>query len=447
MNTVRLGKRGTPDLQSDVRAKVVKLIEIVYWLVIFEGALRKWVLVPIAKPLFFVRDPFVLYIYYLAWQHDLFPKNNLLFKLSLILAGIFVGLFAFQSVIGREAIATGIYGWRMYFFLMPLAFIAGDLLNGQDIKRIVRRTLVVAIPMAAIVILQYRSPPTSFINKMIDSDTGFVYGEFARASGTFSFTQGHELFCHSVMAMLVAVVLMPTKWRPLPPKWLYGIGFCVIVNVLLNGNRGVLALAAIVLLSSLVYRIGIARQKLTVRMFTPEIVCAVAFLLYTTVFGSSYQAMSERMSFRSGNQNEGLARIVGIFNAVPEAVGRTRLSGGGLGLGTSGGRALSGNQSAVGYFDENELGRIIDECGPVGLLYILYRFFIAGYILLYAYKASKRSHNPVPFMLASFPAWIFMTSFLTFNGTTNGYGWVFLGFCLAANKIGLPANTARETAA
>ena len=42
----------------------------------FEGALRKWFLPGLSQGLLIVRDPLVIWIYYLCYTKGLFPLNN-----------------------------------------------------------------------------------------------------------------------------------------------------------------------------------------------------------------------------------------------------------------------------------------------------------------------------------------------------------------------------------
>ena len=60
-----------------------KLLKAFIWLylvlLIFEGALRKWVMPSISDPLLVVRDPIVLAIYTMAFFTGRFPLNGFIF--------------------------------------------------------------------------------------------------------------------------------------------------------------------------------------------------------------------------------------------------------------------------------------------------------------------------------------------------------------------------------
>jgi len=80
--------------------------------------LRKWIFPQANKLLFFIRDPFVLYIYYLALRYDLWPRSSVFLKVGLILAALFIPL-NFPAVDNHARQPSGrIYGWRNYFFYL-----------------------------------------------------------------------------------------------------------------------------------------------------------------------------------------------------------------------------------------------------------------------------------------------------------------------------------------
>lgn len=417
--------------------RAVILIEIVYWLLIFEGALRKWFLPFLAKPLYFIRDPFCIYLYYLCWKHHLIDTKNPFFRAFVVVSVIFVMVMLVQVFLHQNSLLTSIYGWRMYFFNVPLAFICGTVLSGKDLKRIAKRTLLVAIPMAALVILQYRSPIDSFINKTIDGADAFNYGGIPRASGTYSFTAGHAMFCHSALCFLIATWLLPVKYRPLKGRWLWLATAGTFVNVILDGNRSVLLDLAITMVFALIFRLTIMRERFSIRSYGLEAVCVIAGIVYMTVFGDAFTAMKTRVQ---ENQGEAKGRLIDVVAGMGPALTRTYITGTGIGAGTTGGKQLLGylgtHSRSADVEEENELGRILIEAGPAGYFYILLRFALAGSMTRDAYVASKRSRNSLPLILVTFPAFLLVAGQISFNGTSNGYAWVFIGFALAANQIG-----------
>src|SRR5205085_10782875 len=61
--------------EETARRYIRHLIWLYFWLLLVEGALRKWVLPDLSNPLLVVRDPVVLAIYLLSFRARVFPKN------------------------------------------------------------------------------------------------------------------------------------------------------------------------------------------------------------------------------------------------------------------------------------------------------------------------------------------------------------------------------------
>ena len=64
--------------------QIRRLIWLYFWLLLFEGALRKWVLPQLSNPLLIIRDPVVLLIYLLAIRARVFPRNAWMLSLGVI---------------------------------------------------------------------------------------------------------------------------------------------------------------------------------------------------------------------------------------------------------------------------------------------------------------------------------------------------------------------------
>src|SRR4249920_1474050 len=80
------GQRNLPRIfdPSETIRNVRRLIWLYLWLLIFEGALRKWVLPQFSAPLLLIRDPVVLLIYLLALRARIFPHNIYVISLAII---------------------------------------------------------------------------------------------------------------------------------------------------------------------------------------------------------------------------------------------------------------------------------------------------------------------------------------------------------------------------
>jgi hypothetical protein len=97
------------------------LIWLYLWLLIFEGAFRKWIVPQYSAPSLLIRDPVVLGIYLLALRARIFPQN--VYVISLVnprhpfLGGRIIVLSALSSH-KTIVLVTG-YGVRSNFLHLP----------------------------------------------------------------------------------------------------------------------------------------------------------------------------------------------------------------------------------------------------------------------------------------------------------------------------------------
>ena len=109
------------------------------------------------------------------------------------------------------------YGWRNYFYYIPLAFVIGANFHQDDLYRLIRQTLFVAIPIVLLVWLQVLSSADAVINAGIIEgglyNAGVARG-FVRTYGTFTSSSGQTLFVCSLIAMVLANWMLPERQRP-----------------------------------------------------------------------------------------------------------------------------------------------------------------------------------------------------------------------------------------
>jgi len=122
VNTGRAGSHPCPSLRI--------LIWSYFWLLLWEGALRKWVFPSLSTPLLIVRDPVVILIYAIAMAEGVFPFNRFIL-VTIVLAG--VSFVASLCVFGHLEII--LYGLRTDFLHLPLIFLMPRVLNKEDVNR------------------------------------------------------------------------------------------------------------------------------------------------------------------------------------------------------------------------------------------------------------------------------------------------------------------------
>src|ERR1043166_1308985 len=93
---VRAPSGEPPEKAAPVPPILKQLVWLYFWLLIFEGALRKWIFPQYSAPFLVIRDPVALAIYYVAVQARLFPMHRLMrFLLFQAAAGVLLGFSQF----------------------------------------------------------------------------------------------------------------------------------------------------------------------------------------------------------------------------------------------------------------------------------------------------------------------------------------------------------------
>src|SRR2546423_13297983 len=157
-------------MQSPTNERTITRLKWAIWvyffLLIFEGVFRKWLLPQYSDLLLVIRDPVVLVIYMLAIKARLFPRNAWILSLSVIaILSWLVSLLVLEPYLSVKPLilVTG-FGFRCNFLHLPLIFVIGRALNAEDVKKLGWWVLIGLLPMCLLLAIQFNSDPESFIN-------------------------------------------------------------------------------------------------------------------------------------------------------------------------------------------------------------------------------------------------------------------------------------------
>jgi O-antigen ligase len=407
---------------------VRRLIFLYFWLLIFEGALRFWVLPGYSSIILLIRDPVVCLIYMLAIPAGLIPKNAAI-SLTVMLAAV-SGVASLT--VGDAPWLITAYGLRTNYLHLPLIFVMQRVLSSSDVLRLGRWMMWLMIPMAVLVVQQFRSPPGSLINF-----GGYTthYGT-VRPAGTFSFVSGMVGFTALVAAFL-ANAFVSAGGRNLLLKILCSLA--VLTSLAVSGSRSsVLAVGIIfVMLAGLsLVSSSAARGFLAL---AGVIGLGTAGMSSTEFFEEGQRQLEQR--FKDAAQGQGVIesswqRFVDMFNYPIGAAQEAPAFGHGLGTGTNVGYFLVTGKRGFGGGHETELGRIFYEMGPLfGLIFILLRVGLSVLMVKAGWLVLARG-NLLPLLL--FGAVGMNMLFGQWGvATTLGFACFGTGLCLASVKIGL----------
>src|SRR3984893_1387044 len=411
-----------------------RLIWLYFWLLIFEGALRKWIVPSLSTPLLVTRDPLVFLIYIQAVRCRRFLVDGPLLAYFTLLA-CFILLAVTQITVGiGGGPLVAAYGLRTNFLHLPLIFIIPQVFSYADVLKVGKWILALSIPMTALMVLQFFSPPGSWINAatMADSQQLALTMGKIRAAGTFSYVTGAAHFYVLATAFLVFAL---AERSDVYSRWLLWPALVSVAAVQpVSGSRTLVLGCALVVVAAITFAILNPGRAQGVLVVTILICAAVAALSLTSFFREAVDVFMTRWNAASsaaGGVNESLVwRFFGGFAEPFVLIPAAGLIGNGIGVGTMGASVLL--TGALQFLlAEGEWARVVLEAGPLlGFSFLGYRVWVAGSIALRAVGAARRQQ-----LLAWLLAWDACRSLVTeqISQPTNlGFMVLVSGLCLAA---------------
>ncbi len=421
--------------KEKARKKIVVYVFAIYWLLIFEGALRKWVFPEFHQIIFFLRDPIALLAYYTAWRYKIFSKS-LILTTGVVLSLAFLPLIFYQVVVVKMHPLTLVYGWRMYFYYLPLAFVIKDSFGQEDIFKLISQTLYVAIPLSGLVFYQYISPPSHFINAAYGAGKAFVVtGNIVRTTGTFTFTAGQTFFASSLMAFLVIAWIYRKRFAVIPFHWLIIATLASISTLLLSGSRTAFFMTGLIVIAAFIGLVFTNETKLKLTGLAMIVVLVLlTVVLFMGPFKKSLEALGTRFEQAERSEGSAFRRALAPLVIFTRHIATSPTLGYGVGYGTGGGSKLATGKATL-VLAEDEWSRIIMEAGPaLGLLYILYRAGFTVFLGLQCIASARTNNNLIPAVFFGFIGFYIFAGQITHTGTIQGYNWIFVGLIMAAAK-------------
>jgi hypothetical protein len=412
-------------------------IWVYFFLLIFEGALRKWVLPALSTPLLIVRDPIALWLLISSARRNLLPLN--IYTSGMIFLGI-VGIFT-AVTFGHGNFGVAIYGARILVLHFPIIFVIGRVFNKEDVVKLGKVTLLISIPMAILIALQFYSPQSAWVNKAIgggDEGGGFSGAlDYFRPPATFSFTNGTTLFFGFVAPFVIYFWLNPKGMNKIV---LIGATISLLISIPLSISRALFFQVGISVVFAI---IAISRKPEYIGKMIIIFIAAVMSLMVlsnVSFFKTATEAFTVR--FEGANESEGgvksvLAdRYLGNLLGGIAGSGEQSVLGLGIGIGTSvGGSLLHGTASL--QLGEGEWDRILGEMGILmGLCVIFLRVGICVKISLASYRKLV-SGDLLPWLLLSF-CLLIVPQGQWGQPTSLGFGIISGGLTIAALRTVSP---------
>jgi hypothetical protein len=439
-----------PASRERARRRIVALVLLLFLLVMVEGILRKWVAPEYSRVLFFVRDPFLVWAYWLATRHGLWPLRSAWFRLVLGMMAFGLMLAALQSMIGgasEQRLVLTVHGFRSYFLYIPLAFLVAATFRGDDLARLYRWTLWLALPVAVLVTAQFFAPPGAPINVGIAAEEELQFrglqatSERTRPMGPFASGVGQQQFVATCWVIAVGLLITASARRGVGAWTLWAGLAATLVCIGLSGSRGTVLQCGLAMVFALALGLVGRSGALKSRAIAWSLgLSAAALILYPLLLPEGFATFMERWTaadaaerrhFESGVFGRALYSLVDfvrLFEHVP-------LLGYGLGYGSNASITMKASVDGVmpGFLAETDFSRHMVDLGPVfALAYIAFRLAFTLWLAALVLRVTRRVADPMPVLLLSYVALVISSGQLTGQGAINFYGWLFAGVLMAA---------------
>ncbi|PZX52080.1 hypothetical protein [Algoriphagus chordae] len=370
-------------------------------LLVFEGALRKWVLPGLSTPLLIVRDPVAIYIIFKAYQSGYFRFNIY----TGIISTVAVLGVIFALVFGHGVLFVSIYGARVYLLHFPLIFIFGAVLDRSTVEKIGVFLVYTSIFMVVLIFLQFYSPQSAWVNRGVGGDLdGAGFGGamgYYRPSGTFSFTNGAALFFSLVFCFVLYFWGNPGKINTVV---LVLSTVSIVFAIPLSISRTLLFQVCLTLLFFIFSSLSNPKVLKTIFYSFISMIILIIILQFNDSFNLATEVFLAR--FDSANEYEGglegvfIDRFLGGLVSALSNLDHIPFFGFGIGMGSNVGSYLvSGGD--IFLLGEEEWEKTIGELGVfLGLTTIFIRVVLSLDLGLASYKQISVG-NLLPWLIFS----------------------------------------------
>jgi hypothetical protein len=417
----------------------------VFVLLVFEGALRKWALPGAQAQIYLLKDAILLAVY-LGFMLDNrrtlpAPAGTGLIKIVLAVGFVWGCIEVLNP--NSPSILVGVMGLKCYFLYAPIAFILPYAIKSREhLFVLIRRYLIMAIPVAVLGFIQIMAGPASSLNVYVSSSEDptthlarFGREDFIRTSGTFSYISGYTAFL-SFVAFLAIGYNMARGWR-IKNNIIPIVALSLVVGAMFTtGSRGpiwiLLATGPVILWLAATSKVLSLQTAMRLCLLVP-----VVTILVLNLSPQAFQAFMERAE--QADTSYTLERTFSWFYQTTGVLSDEPLLGMGIGATHPAALSIMGAEFPWWLPDEllteDEMARVTVELGPIGLLLT---YFLRSLIAAFALRSARRFKDPayraLGIVLAVHLALGLIVPIML-NATAGLYYWGALGLVLAMRQL------------
>lgn len=215
-----------------------KLFWLYLVLIFVEGAMRKWYMPNLSNVWMMCREPIVIWTV-LSMLGTRYLRSFV--ARAFMTIGVIM-LFTTLTV-GHQNLTVALFGFRIWFFHLPYIFIMAMKLDREDLRRMCQLLVLVFLPMVVLYVVQWASPPNTWINAqaggIIAEGEGTANGA-VRPPGVFAHCLGSSYYNPIVTVLFIAATFSTYYRRFLLPirRGYLLLGVAVMVMLITSVSRG-----------------------------------------------------------------------------------------------------------------------------------------------------------------------------------------------------------------
>jgi hypothetical protein len=418
-------------------------VQVALVLVVFEGAIRKWLLPGAQDLIYFAKDVVLLGVY-LGYLREAPRLRHRVASLPLLypLLGM-TAVFGLLQVFNPNLpnILVGVLGFKAYFFYIPLLLVLPAAFPSDAAAfRFLQRYALLAIPVGLLAVAQFFSPATSTLNAYARAAaegpyaTTFGTSSHVRVTATFPYITGYASYLLAT-AVLLVTLLSVRRWELWSNRLIYaGLGM-TFLGMLMTGSRGPVVVFAVIF--PLYWWLVVIRERQKAALLGRTLGAILILGAFLSFVGRD--ALDAFQGRASGSGSEIANRVLSPAVAPMKVLPHVGLLGFGIGSTHQTATALVPHLVPFswlrGLLIEVETGRVMVELGPLGFVLVyLVRIALAGLALRAALTLRTRFHRSLAaasfaFFFGAIPAGAI------FDVTGGVYYWFFAGLLTLAMQL------------
>ncbi|CAN7281528.1 hypothetical protein LJR084_001457 [Variovorax sp. LjRoot84] len=367
----------------------------VFLIVIFEGAVRKWVSSASTLPLILLRDLLALALVVYAMRHGYLRRHKKITAVMLAWSCLVLGWGLLQLVGGESSPVVFVIGLRFWLLYTWFAVAAAAAMNETDYRAAILAAALVMLLLAPLAVLQHYSPPGARINTQLDGDEESVFVAVVgvvRTTGTFSFTSGYATYL-TMVAPLVFGILGARKRNTRQFLFAMAVFVAFVTGALVSGSRTAAITSGMMLMAYLLGRLLFSKARNKVGAAVAVVVVLAMTALFAYVFRDAIGVTQTR--FEQAAQAEDFGeRVLTVLFGEPWVYDLMSWLGYGVGFGSNLATYVRTGAADVFALAEAEGGRILMEGGLLGVAYIALKYLALAVGLLSSLRASIKTNSP-----------------------------------------------------